>query len=54
MKLLACMAIIALCFVIISPSKAFAHPGRTGSSGCHYCWTNCGAWGLSYGEYHCH
>lgn len=33
---------------------AFAHPGRTDSSGCHTCRTNCSSWGLSYGEYHCH
>ncbi len=32
----------------------FAHPGRTDSSGCHTCRTNCPSWGLSYGEYHCH
>ena len=32
----------------------FAHPGRTDSSGCHTCRTNCSSWGLSYGEYHCH
>ncbi len=31
-----------------------AHPGRTDSSGCHTCRTNCEDWGLSYGEYHCH
>jgi hypothetical protein len=34
--------------------KAFAHPGRTDSRGCHTCRTNCEAWGLDYGEYHCH
>ena len=38
--------------VIIIP--IFAHPGRTDSSGCHTCRTNCPSWGLSYGEYHCH
>lgn len=32
----------------------YAHPGRTDSSGCHTCRTNCENWGLSYGEYHCH
>jgi hypothetical protein len=31
-----------------------AHPGRTDSSGCHTCRTNCSSWGLSSGEYHCH
>lgn len=34
--------------------NAFAHPGRTDSSGCHTCRTNCSSWGLSSGEYHCH
>lgn len=36
------------------PSVSFAHPGRTDSSGCHTCRTNCSSWGLSTGEYHCH
>lgn len=31
-----------------------AHPGRTDSSGCHTCRTNCPKWGLRYGQYHCH
>ena len=35
-------------------SPAQAHPGRTDSSGCHTCRTNCSKWGLSVGEYHCH
>lgn len=33
---------------------SLAHPGRTDSSGCHTCRTNCSSWGLSSGEYHCH
>lgn len=33
---------------------ASAHSGRTDSSGCHTCRTNCRSWGLSQGEYHCH
>lgn len=33
---------------------SLAHPGRTDSSGCHTCRTNCANWGLSTGEYHCH
>ena len=36
------------------PSAILAHPGRTDSSGCHTCRTNCSSWGLSSGEYHCH
>ena len=39
---------------LLLPSNIFAHPGRTDSSGCHTCRTNCESWGLSYGEYHCH
>ena len=31
-----------------------AHSGRTDSSGCHTCRTNCSSWGLRSGEYHCH
>ncbi len=40
--------------VLAIPTISFAHPGRTDSSGCHTCKTNCSNWGLSYGEYHCH
>lgn len=36
------------------PTILFAHPGRTDSSGCHTCRTNCPNWGLYAGEYHCH
>lgn len=35
-------------------SFVYAHPGRTDSSGGHTCRTNCGSWGLEYGEYHYH
>lgn len=45
--------LFALIFFVNIP-VAFAHPGRTDSSGCHTCRTNCPSWGLSYGEYHCH
>lgn len=41
------------CFTFF-PLVSFAHPGRTDSSGCHTCKTNCPNWGLSSGEYHCH
>lgn len=40
--------------IILFPIVVFAHPGRTDSSGCHTCRTNCAKWGLSTGEYHCH
>lgn len=45
-------------FITIStlmlPTIVFAHPGRTDSSGCHTCKTNCSSWGLEDYEYHCH
>lgn len=40
--------------LFLLPIATFAHPGRTDSSGCHTCRTNCPDWGLSYNEYHCH
>lgn len=40
--------------IFLLPTAALAHPGRTDSSGCHTCRTNCASWGLSTGEYHCH
>jgi len=46
--------IISLLTVLFLPTSVFAHPGRTDSSGCHTCRTNCPSWGLSTGEYHCH
>ena len=49
-------ALITIFFltVVFNPVTTFAHPGRTDSSCCHTCRTNCPNWGLSYGEYHCH
>lgn len=40
--------------IFLFPMMSFAHPGRTDSSGCHTCRTNCSSWGLSTGDYHCH
>ncbi|WP_374120900.1 YHYH domain-containing protein [Neobacillus sp. PS3-12] len=40
--------------VFAQSSVVSAHPGRTDANGGHYCWTNCGKWGLSYGQYHYH
>lgn len=48
---------IIIIFFIISTvgySTAYAHPGNTDSGGGHVCRTNCGEWGLGYGEYHYH
>jgi hypothetical protein len=49
-RILLILTILSLIF----PSLVLAHPGRTDSSGCHTCRTNCAKWGLSDGEYHCH
>lgn len=46
--------LILVATLISLPQPSFAHPGRTDSSGCHTCRTNCPDWGLSYNEYHCH
>ncbi|MFA6427395.1 MAG: YHYH domain-containing protein [Candidatus Magasanikbacteria bacterium] len=46
--------VIVLALFILFPTVSLAHPGRTDSSGCHTCRTNCTKWGLSTGEYHCH
>lgn len=48
------MCMVLLCFLLITPSKVEAHPGRTDANGCHYCRTNCAEWGLRTGQYHCH
>lgn len=45
---------IIIFLILAIPVISFAHPGRTDSSGCHTCRTNCSNWGLSTGEYHCH
>jgi hypothetical protein len=45
---------LLLIISVIIPVYTYAHPGRTNSSGCHTCRTNCSNWGLSSGEYHCH
>ncbi|NQU77229.1 YHYH domain-containing protein [Candidatus Falkowbacteria bacterium] len=48
------LATLILTIALFLPLTVSAHPGRTDSSGCHTCRTNCSSWGLSYGEYHCH
>ena len=45
---------IIILIIPLLPFVSFAHPGRTDSSGCHTCRTNCSSWGLYSGEYHCH
>lgn len=41
-------------FGTFSMNLTYAHPGNTDESGGHTCYTNCGDWGLEYGEYHYH
>lgn len=52
MKISGTIIAVFLSLFLINP--VFAHPGRTDSSGCHTCRTNCSSWGLGTGEYHCH
>lgn len=37
-----------------SVPTATASPGGLDGHGGHHCWTNCGRYGLSSGDYHCH
>jgi hypothetical protein len=46
---------LLLCIYLLCLNQvAYAHPGRTDDSGGHTCRTDCGSWGLEYGEYHTH
>ncbi len=38
----------------VATSVANAHSGGLDSYGGHHCWTNCGSYGMVYGEYRCH
>jgi len=40
--------------LILCPSIAAAHPGKTDKAGGHKCWKDCYDWELEYGEYHFH
>lgn len=46
--------LIGLFSSILFIQIVYAHPGKTDSSGCHYCRKNCAKWGLENDEYHCH
>lgn len=46
--------IFTIIIFVLFAQIIYAHPGRTDSSGCHTCKSNCSSWGLSYGQYHCH
>ena len=49
-KLLLLFAFVFL--FVVSPAEA--HPGKTAADGCHYCRTNCDAYGVPWNERHCH
>jgi len=47
--------ILVIPITLLSLSQeVIAHPGNTDDFGKHTCRTNCGKWGLEYGEYHGH
>lgn len=52
-KVLFALAPVIL-LILMSPTLAYAHPGRTASDGCHYCRTNCDRWGVGWNVRHCH
>lgn len=51
MKFKTIIFVIIFCLTL---TTVMAHPGKTDNSGGHTCKTNCGKWGLDYGEYHFH
>jgi hypothetical protein len=46
--------LLSFVLLLVVTTLAMAHPGRTDANGGHTCRTNCGKWGLNYGEYHYH
>ncbi len=40
--------------LFLLPTAVFASPGSTDTRGCHRCTVNCAAYGLDYGQLHCH
>lgn len=54
MKRILGFVVVVVLMLSSTPSSVKAHPGRTDANGCHTCKTNCGKWGLEYGQYHCH
>lgn len=46
--------LLSFVLLLVMTTPAMAHPGRTDANGGHTCRTNCGKWGLNYGEYHYH
>jgi len=54
MKKIFLPVLLILLTLFFIPKIINAHPGNVDSYSCHTCYTNCPAWGHSYGEYHCH
>lgn len=46
------IGVLAMGFLLVSPSLTYSHPGGIDGKGGHYCRTNCEEWGLKTGEYH--
>lgn len=46
--------LLLVAIIFVSAQPVFAHPGNTSSDGCHFCKTNCGKWGYTYGTRHGH
>lgn len=48
------LVVVSSILLLTFSKETIAHPGNTDSYGKHTCRTNCGQWGLEYGEYHGH
>lgn len=46
--------LVALLTLLIMTWRVMASPGGLDYRGGHHCWTNCSAYSLYYGQYHCH
>ena len=48
------LVMIVTVLLTLTGAPSLAHPGNTGSDGCHYCRTNCASWGVPQNARHCH
>ena len=46
--------VLSVMILVTTYGQVAASPGGLDSQGGHHCWTNCAAYGLYYGQYHCH
>lgn len=51
LKILIVFILFSIIFAF-SGDRVFAHPGNVSYDGCHFCRTNCGYWGFTYGTRH--